>query len=248
MTVDQARRPVIGVSVSARSGWRIFPLVAFNIWLVGGRAVRWQANRDVNVDMVDGMVIGGGDDISPDLYGGEMVTSARLDPARDAFERSLVTRAWEDNIPLLGICRGAQMINVALGGRLHEDAYGVYSGSDYVRTVLPRKSIEVLPDTRLCEIMGRRTLRINALHSQSVDRLADSLRVAARDRGGMIQAIERMRDPFAMGVQWHPEHLFYLRRQRRLFRALVTAARAYAEGRGQVGAVSEDAGRIPMQA
>lgn len=240
------RRPLIGVSVSPRSGWRIFPLVAFNVWLAGGRARRWQADRDVDLDAADGIIIGGGDDISPDLYGGALVTSARLDPARDRFETRLVTRAWRDNIPVLGICRGAQMINVGLGGRLNQDAFATYTDSRHVKTVLPRKTIEVTPGTRLADLMGRAELRVNALHSQSVEVLGDGLRVAARDRGGMIQAVERTRDPFAIGVQWHPEHLFYLRRQRRLFRALVTAARAYGEDRDQTGAVEIEAKTAPV--
>lgn len=241
-------RPLIGVSVSARSGWRIFPLVAFNVWLAGGRARRWQADRDVDIAAADGLIIGGGDDIAPDLYGGTLVTSARLDPARDAFEQRLVAQAGQENIPLLGICRGAQMLNVGLGGKLNQDAFGTYVDSRHVKTVLPRKTIDVLGDTRLAGLMGRAKLRVNALHSQSVDTLGDGLRVAARDRGGMIQAIERLHDPFAIGVQWHPEHLFYLRRQRRLFRALITAARAYGEDRDQCEAVAEDAELDPMPA
>ena len=69
-------------------------------------------------------------------------------------------------------------------------------------------------------------MRVNALHSQAVDRLGADLQVAARDEGGMVQAIERINPPFALGVQWHPEYLIYARRQRALFRALVTAARS----------------------
>ena len=219
-------RPLIGVTTSDRSGWRIFPRVAFNIWLAGGRAVRWGTARGTpDIDAVDGIVIGGGDDISPDLYGGELITSARLDPGRDALERDLVERAMTKGKPVLGICRGAQMLNVALGGSLHENAYGVYTASRRYWTVLPRKCVEIEDGTRLSRLAGIPPMLVNALHSQSIDRLGQGLRVAARDGGGMVQAIERTSDPFAIGVQWHPEHLFYARRQRRLFAALVAAAR-----------------------
>lgn len=219
-------RPVIGVTTSRRSGWRIFPLVAFNVWLAGGRAVRWVAGRPADVDDVDGIIIGGGDDISPDLYEGQLITSSRLDPARDAMEERLVEAALERDTPVLGICRGSQMLNVALGGRLDQDAYGTYTASRKLWTILPKKTVEVVPDTLLGQHAGTEPMKVNALHSQAVSTLGRDLRVAARDTGGMIQAIERTAEPFALGVQWHPEHLFYARRQRAIFRALVCAAAA----------------------
>ncbi len=233
-------RPVIGVTTSNRSGWRIFPLVAFNIWLAGGRAVRWGAGRAADVKTVDGIIIGGGDDISPDLYGGQIVASARLDPDRDALERGLVDDALAHDTPVLGICRGSQMLNVALGGSLHQDGYGVYERSDFVRTILPKKTVLIETGTRLAQLSGTDPMRVNALHTQAVDRLGDELRIAARDQGGMVQAIERLTDPFAIGVQWHPEHLFYAHRQRALFRALVCAAAARRDNSGQIDAVTAD--------
>lgn len=83
-------------------------------------------------------------------------------------------------------------------------------------------------------------MKVNALHTQAVDRLGQGLRISARDTGGMVQAIERVRDPFALGVQWHPEHLFYAHRQRAIFRALVSAARAYRSDRNQTGAMRRE--------
>jgi len=232
-----SERPLIAVTTSARSGWRIFPLVAFNLWLAGGKGLRWVAGRPADLDAVDGLIIGGGDDISPDLYGMQLVASARLDPARDAMERRLVEAAMARGLPVMGICRGAQMINVALGGTLHQDAYGTYTASKRLWTILPRKDVQVCAETRLAAIAGTEPMRVNALHSQAVDRLGRDLEVAARDRGGMIQAIERNCTPFALGVQWHPEHLFYARRQRALFAALVAAARAYRQEDAQLAAV-----------
>ncbi len=226
--------PRIGVTTSRRSGWRIFPLIALNLWLAGGRGLRWDTSRDADIDAVDGLIVGGGDDISPDLYKGELVASARLDPERDALERRLVIAALTAGKPVLGICRGAQMLNVALGGTLLRDAYGHYADSRYLRTVLPGKTVEVLDGTLLSAVADTAPMRVNALHTQAVDRLGEGLRVAARDSGGMIQAIERTSDPFALGVQWHPEHLFYARRQRALFRALVLAAAAAKRGKGQI--------------
>lgn len=226
----RSAHPRIAVTTSTRSGWRIFPLVALNVWLAGGRAVRWGTGRLADLETVDGLIIGGGDDISPELYGAEIVTTARLDPARDQLERRLAAEALARGVPVLGICRGAQMLNVALGGTLHGDAWSAYPKAKHYKTILPRRCIHAVPGSRLCELMGRPDFRVNALHTQSVHRLGQGLRIAAKDAGGMVQAVERVREPFALGVQWHPEHLFYQRRQRQLFGALVEAARLYARG------------------
>lgn len=218
-------KPRIGVTVSTRSGWRVFPFMALNVWLAGGTAIRWDSGRQADMAAVDGLIVGGGDDISPELYKGELVATARLDPGRDALERRLVLEAFAAGKPVLGICRGAQMINIAQGGNLHQRAYDHYTDSRYLRTILPRKTVQVEAGTALAELAGTRPMYVNALHTQAVDRLAEGLRIAARDSGGMVQAVERIAPPFAVGVQWHPEYLIYARRQRALFRALVQAAR-----------------------
>lgn len=234
-------RPLIGVSVSRRTGWRVFPLIRFNLWLVGARAVRWDSTRPFDLDAVDGIVIGGGDDVGPELYGGKLGISVRLDRARDTFERALAEKAITQNIPVLGICRGSQMLNIALGGTLDQDAWATFGKERYIQTVLPKREVCVEAGTRLAELCGPSPMHVNALHKQAVDGLGNGLRVAARDTAGMVQAIERIRDPFAIGVQWHPEHLFYAHRQRALFRALVQAAQAYKDSRNQIIAASENA-------
>ncbi|CUH75650.1 gamma-glutamyl-gamma-aminobutyrate hydrolase family protein [Tropicibacter naphthalenivorans] len=234
-------RPRIAVTTSQRSGWRVYPLIKFNLWLVGGHAERWGAGRPADLDKVDGLIIGGGDDISPDLYGGQLGISARLDPARDALERHLAQEAYARNIPVLGICRGSQMLNVALGGTLDQDAFASFPDAKFIKTILPKRTVCVDAGSTLDRVCGTQPMKVNALHTQAVDKLGDGLRVAARDEAGMIQAIERNRDPFCLGVQWHPEHLFYAHRQRAIFRALVVAAKARAEACAQSPAVNEDA-------
>ncbi|MFC3616021.1 gamma-glutamyl-gamma-aminobutyrate hydrolase family protein [Lutimaribacter marinistellae] len=229
-------RPRIGVTVSQRSGWRIFPLIALNLWLVGGRAVRWQAAREIDLEKVDGVIIGGGDDIAPTLYGGDVKLTARIDLARDRLEKSVLEHAFSTDRPILGICRGAQMLNVVLGGTLHQDAFAHYTSRKY-RTILPRRTVSVAQGSRLASLVRRQTVRVNALHSQAVDTLGQGLRISAQDEKGMVQAIERVSDPFAIGVQWHPEHLFYKSAHRNLFRALVDAARAWRVDRNQLRAV-----------
>ncbi|MEL6453036.1 MAG: gamma-glutamyl-gamma-aminobutyrate hydrolase family protein [Pseudomonadota bacterium] len=235
----RSTKPIIGVTLSARSAWRIFPLMWLGLRLAGARAVKWVDADAVDIDAVDGVIIGGGDDISPELYGGEMVVTARLDPARDALERAVLRDAFARDLPVLGICRGAQMLNIVAGGSLDQDAYGTHQTRN-VKTILPRKTVRIADGTRLGGLAGTGDMRVNALHSQAVDRVGIGLRVAARDSTGMIQAVERVRAPFALGVQWHPEHLFYMRRHRALFRGLVSAARARSENTGQMASVDAE--------
>ena len=230
-------RPLIGITTSARSGWRIFPAVALSVLLAGGRAVWWRVGRAADIRDVDGLIVGGGDDISADLYGGKLMPEARVDPQRDALERRLVKDAREHRRPVLGICRGAQMMNVALGGSLHQDIYEVYADAQRHWTVLPRKTVRIVETSRLSRISGHESMRVNALHTQSVDRLGDGLRIAACEPSGVVQAVECTGEVFYLGVQWHPEHLVYARRQRRIFQALVEAARARSEDRAQTPAV-----------
>lgn len=234
-------RPVIGVSTSERTGWRVFPLINLNLWLCGARGVRWGSDRPHDPDAVDGVIIGGGDDIGPELYGGRVGVSVRLDRARDAFERRVAEEALSRNIPVLGICRGAQMLNVALGGTLDQNAWQTFGMHRKIRTVLPKREVCVESGTHLAGYCGQAPMLVNALHSQAVDKLGEGLRVSARDTAGMVQAIERVRDPFALGVQWHPEHLIYAHRQRAIFRALTTAALAYREQRKQTEATASQA-------
>jgi putative glutamine amidotransferase len=194
--------------------------------------------RSARLDGVDGLIIGGGDDISHELYGKTLTLSARIDPARDALEHRLAVEALAQGIPVLGICRGAQMLNIALGGTLHQDAWAAHRAGRPMKTILPRRTISIVKGTQLARYCGTAPMRVNALHTQAMARLGTGLRISARDPNGMVQAIERASDPFALGVQWHPEHLFYARRQRRIFAALVAAARAHAAGRGQIGEVA----------
>ncbi len=239
--LNRKNRPVIGVTVSRQSGWRIFPLMKLSLWIVGARAVRWQSGSEkVDLDAVDGVVIGGGDDIAPTLYGGELRMGVRLDPDRDTLEKDVLEGAFERRLPILGICRGSQMLNIVLGGNLHQDAYSVYDSKHY-KTILPRKCVNVTPDSLLYRVTRKSHFYVNALHSQAVDQLGDHLRIAAKDAGGMVQAIERTSDPFAIGVQWHPEHLFYRRAHRRIFAALAEAARAHAAQVGQIDAAEDEA-------
>ena len=134
-------------------------------------------------------------------------------------------------LPVLGICRGAQMINVSRGGSLHRDIRQVYDGVGRRRTPLPQMTVMIESDSRLAALLGRTKARVNALHSQSVDRIGRGLKVVARDRQGIVQGLEAVGPDFLFGVQWHPEFLVFDRGQQRLFSRLVERARDHAAER-----------------
>lgn len=148
----------------------------------------------------------------------------KLDAARDALETAVIEDALARGLPVLGICRGMQLLNVVLGGDLIQDVRPMYSEHAYVRSVFPRKRIRLTPGSRLASILGREDCRVNALHRQAVQRIGNGLVPVAREPSGVVQAIERPDGPLVLGLQWHPELLPQLPRQRRLFRALVLAA------------------------
>jgi putative glutamine amidotransferase len=222
------RRPLIGVSTSRRGGWRSFLMHRWALWRVGARAVRLTAGDPIP-DRLDGLVIGGGDDIGAEIYGGEGLPDIRIDPERDKLELKLLDSALPAEWPILGICRGSQMINVALGGTLHTDIHAVYIEAPRMRTVLPKKTVHIDLGSRLHRITGCNPCRVNALHHQSVDRVGRGLRVVARDEVGIVQAIEGTGADFLVGVQWHPELLVFSKPQQRLFAALAAATQKVLE-------------------
>ncbi|MGV2977923.1 gamma-glutamyl-gamma-aminobutyrate hydrolase family protein [Roseibium alexandrii] len=218
-------KPLIGVSTSATGGWRSYLAISFAIWRAGGRSRRITPKTGYSITELDGVIAGGGDDISASVYGGELLPNVRLDPERDALETELIPEAVRLEIPVLGICRGAQLINVSLGGTLHTDIWEVFENAPKLRTVLPRKEIRVAADAWLSSVLQTRKCRVNALHHQSIKETGRSLRVSALDDHEIVQAIETRSGKPVLGVQWHPELMPFSKTQQRLFQWLVEAAK-----------------------
>lgn len=220
-----SRRPLIGVTASRRRGRFMWWCNWLAVRRAGGRAIRLVAGRERHIDRLDGLIVGGGDDIHPSLYGGEIVLTVRVDERRDALEREAIRSAIERGLPVLGICRGAQMLNVVHGGTLHGDLFEVYDMAPRMRTILPRKTVHVTAGSRVGRILDCNPCRVNALHHQSVDRVGRGLQIVGRDEYGVVQALEHGTADFLVGVQWHPEFLVFDRGQQGLYRALIEAAR-----------------------
>jgi putative glutamine amidotransferase len=191
------------------------------------------AARDALWARLDGLVLTGGGDIEPSRFGQPAHPKTMLvSAARDGLELELVDRALRDDVPMFAICRGLQVLNVALGGSLHQhvpDAYG--DGVEHAqkdRRDVATHDVKVLAeDTRLGAIVGASELRVNSFHHQAVDRLGRDLRDVAWAPDRVIEALEHA-DParFVVAVQWHPEDLVgHDASARSLFAAVVSAAR-----------------------
>ncbi|WKZ38011.1 MAG: gamma-glutamyl-gamma-aminobutyrate hydrolase family protein [Anaerolineales bacterium] len=179
---------------------------------------------------LQGIMFTGGGDISPEYFNGSgHVRISGVDEIRDAAEFSLLRKAVRDGKPLLGICRGVQVLNVALGGTLYthiaEQVKGAldhdYPGDLFTAIVHP---VSVDEFTRAAEIFGETLLHVNSLHHQGLKDIAPPLKVAGHAPDGIVEIVEIPDHPYAVGVQWHPEWLTGQSVMRRLFKSFVDAS------------------------
>lgn len=175
------------------------------------------------VDRLDAVVLAGGPDVGPDRYGAAPhPRTGAPRPERDAAELAVLHRALERGIPVLGVCRGAQILNVGLGGTLVQhvpDAVG-HTGHNPSPGVFGTVEVALEPGSRIAAALGPRAT-VLCHHHQALDRLADGLVVTGRATDGLVEAVERAGAPWVVGVQWHPEEVAT---DVRLMSALVRAA------------------------
>jgi putative glutamine amidotransferase len=187
------------------------------------------------VGLLNGIVLTGGGDIDPVLYGEDRhETVEDAEPGRDEFEIDLARRAMAADLPVLAICRGAQVLNVAAGGTLVQDIPSTVA-SDLTHSISQPPNavahdVVVAPGSRLQEVLGpavdgSATCRVNSRHHQSVGRLGAGLVATGIAPDGIIEAIEAPDNSFCLGIQWHPENFWRTGEFRSLFESFVTAAR-----------------------
>jgi putative glutamine amidotransferase len=188
-------------------------------------------------DRLGGLLLTGGDDVDPAYYGeAPHPKLGEVDRPRDRVELALTRWALADGLPILAICRGIQVLNVAAGGTLYQDIAAQVCGAiehtyypDHPRDLIAHP-ITVEPGSRLAAILGDVTLGVNSLHHQAVKDVAPGFAVTARAPDGLVEAIEGVDPPFVLGVQWHPEEMTRDARMQRLFEVFVRKARANVEG------------------
>jgi len=190
---------------------------------------------------VDGVLLTGGGDVDPALYGESRHDSVEdAEPGRDEFEIDLARRAMERDLPILAVCRGAQVLNVAAGGTLVQDIPTAVT-SDLAHSVKEPKDsiaheIRIAADTRLHAALGgamdaSSTCGVNSRHHQSVGKLGHEMVASATAEDGVIEGIEVPYRSFCVGVQWHPENFWRTGEFKPLFDAFVAAARERMESR-----------------
>jgi putative glutamine amidotransferase len=199
------------------------------------------------LDRVDGICLSGGPDVHPDAYGAEPHPElGPTEPRLDAFELALVRAADERDMPLLAICRGAQILNIARGGTLHQHLPDVVGETlAHRQPGEPAKAthgVSVVPDSRLEAILGHRHVHVNSFHHQAVDVMGERLAVTAQAEDGTVEGFEAVDRSFMVGVQWHAECLVDHDEQAALFTALVDACIE----RAAVTAAPADVASLPV--
>jgi len=184
-------------------------------------------------ERLDGIVFPGGADVAPQEYGEEPIDNLNvIEAPRDRTELTLARWAYEDNLPTLGICRGQQLLNVALGGSLYQDL--LHQGVTQVehseahgqgRAGLIHR-VRLDPESRLAQLIDETSIDVNSLHHQAVKKIAAPLTITGKSDDGVIEAIESPERRFFIAVQWHPEEIDDLPWVRRLFSGFARAAQA----------------------
>ena len=224
-------KPTIGITSCSR----VDDYVA-SIEQAGGRARVLETSQSPRelVGQLAGLVLTGGGDIDPVLYGEERhPTVYDAEPGRDEFEIDLARRAMDAGLPTLAICRGAQVLNVAAGGTLVQDIPSAIVTSLTHTVERPKDAVahavSVAPGSRLAAALGpavdsAHLCRVNSRHHQSVGRLGRSLVATATASDGVVEGIENPEAPFCVGVQWHPENFWRTGEFHALFAAFIEAA------------------------
>jgi len=216
-------RPVIGITPSQQNDFREIVLnkdYAEAIRVAGGLPVVLPipgSMLDIMVkeyiNVIDGLLLSGGMDLDPLSWGEEPLPGLRgIDPERDLFELTLVKEAINNGKPVLGICKGCQLLNIATGGTLYQDLSSRDKESLQHEQKAPRwyptHNIIIEKDSLLYSILGREKIRVNSFHHQAIKEVGPDFKIVAISSDGVIESVEKKNGSFVLGVQWHPEAMW----------------------------------------
>ena len=214
-------KPVVGVmplwDEDKDSIWML-PGYIEGIRAAGGTAVTFPFTDDEEeisrlMELCDGFLFTGGQDVSPEIYGEKPLDGLKdFCSRKDVMERIVLSKAIAQDKPVLGICRGIQFINAALGGTLYQDIKAQYGTKTEHHMEppydVPVHSVYILPDSPLGTLFGTATAQVNSYHHQAVKKLAPSLKAMAYSSDGLVEAAFRPESRFLWAVQWHPEFMY----------------------------------------
>ncbi|WP_223552973.1 MULTISPECIES: gamma-glutamyl-gamma-aminobutyrate hydrolase family protein [Lysinibacillus] len=185
------------------------------------------------LSLTDGLLLSGGYDVHPFLFGAEPTPKlGKVHPERDSVELALIEAAFIRQMPIFGICRGMQILNVALGGTVYQDIDSEYHSSKLLKHKqqaargVATHYVHVTPDTLLKTIIEEAQIAVNSFHHQAVNVVSEKMKVAAKSSDGIVEAVVHEDLPFCLGVQWHPEELAIVGDggSKKLFTAFVRAS------------------------
>jgi len=227
-------KPVIAMPLAGTQPFRKFMNSRYVMSLNrAGAKVRWIPLEDPNIIEImmecDGLLLPGGGDVDPKYYG-QLPTEkcGKPFPLRDKVEFEMLEKFISTGKPILGICRGEQVMNVYFGGTLHQciKATQRCSHSNNPSKYKGIHGINITPGTKLHQILEIEYTSVNSMHHQAVDSVAEGVVVSAVSEDGFVEAIEKPDHPFCIGIQWHPEHMSKrVKRQRKIFTAFVNACK-----------------------
>lgn len=218
-------KPIIGITIPNKIFSGAYLLIKLAVIINGGRPLPLKKIDSVNTVKVNGLILGGGTDIFPELFHNIAKKNYVYDHNRDEMEIAWLKKAEKEHIPVLAICRGAQMMNVMHEGTLHLDVSTAYENANYpqnfIRKIFFRKHIDIKPDSLLAKLFKTDNIRVNSMHKQSIDKIGKGLKVTATEKNGVVQAIEKPNHPFYLGVQFHPEFMLHRPPMRAIFKGLI---------------------------
>ncbi|MFB7155463.1 gamma-glutamyl-gamma-aminobutyrate hydrolase family protein [Lysinibacillus sp. NPDC056232] len=185
------------------------------------------------LSLTDGLLLSGGHDVHPFLFGAEPTPKlGKVHPERDSVELSLIEAAFIRKMPVFGICRGIQMLNVAFGGTVYQDIESEYHSRKLIKHMqqaargVTTHHVHLTPDTLLTTMIDEEKIAVNSFHHQAINVVAEKLKVVAKSSDGIIEAVVHEDLPFCLAVQWHPEELAIAGDEvsKKLFTAFVKAS------------------------